>query len=978
MGRMGRKTAVELSDRIIRGGKVLFIVTMLLLDLFIIVFNTTDRSDPLQFEEPEMLESWVITNPSGSKILADNSYRYEYSDKGIFVCDTVLPDHIQDDTYFGVIIGGDAEVYVNGELRKDFVSERDIKIPGGVVKRFYFLVPLTAADAHGQLKMIRKGTTRMGQVYQEAFVANAGDLYHYLMDNYGLSLQLAQVLLVFALVIFAISIGMRFLYRRSIAMTFGSLGIIVISAWIVTNSYAYPFVYHHYHIDGILNYLLCMLIPFSVVFYLDALQKGRYRIVMAGVTLLSFANYGLWTFLHFMELVSFSAALSVINVILAIQILAVLAVIGLDVLRGKVTEYKYTALGTVGFMICAMAELILLNFFTILHDDIPMLVGLAILLSTAVLQQIVDLKKVSDERQTAIALSAAKTDFLASMSHEIRTPINAILGMNEMILRENKDPVIGDYANSVKSSGNMLLMLVNDVLDFSKIEAGKLEINPGKYSFSKMLRDILPILKERADEKKLELRIELAEEIPDGQIADEFRIRQVLINLINNAIKYTDSGSVLLLAGGEYTESRTYRLKLTVKDTGRGISEEGQAHLFEAFSRADLKKNGNIEGTGLGLAIVKNIMDSVGGSIGVSSELGRGSEFIATFPVEVFDKTPADINTAQTLVTAEETDRGCDFIAPSARILAVDDNASNLRIVSLFLKRTEVVLDTCDSGLKALDLCRTNAYDLILLDHMMPEMDGIETLARIRRDEISRNRKTTVIVLTANAIAGSRQMYLDAGFADYLTKPIDSLLLEQTVKKYLPAEKVVAVKLEDRQKEPAKEGRQGSGAGPQPHREPLKMASITYPPEDGSEKVEVTYRTLAETEDPFSPLSEPTGGTRSLKERLASVDGLNYDVALRYAGGKEETLEQIVDGIAEEGEETVARMRSALAEGDISKYGVEAHAIKGLTAMLGLQSFSDRAKAHEFATYDGDLEFIRGDSEKFLAAYREICEHLKN
>ena len=313
--------------------------------------------------------------------------------------------------------------------------------------------------------------------------------------------------------------------------------------------------------------------------------------------------------------------------------------------------------------------------------------GLGFLLTFVVVQQVDDLRKLNMEKQRMIDISEAKTRFLASMSHEIRTPINAILGMNEMILRENEDSVITEYSRSIKSSGKMLLMLVNDVLDFSKIEAGKLEINESRFLMSDMLFDVLSLIKERADEKSLELRTELTDDIPNELISDEFRIRQILINLMNNAVKYTDKGSVTLTLGGSYTDSG-YELSITVSDTGKGIRKEDQADLFEAFSRADVRANANIEGTGLGLAIVKSIVDSMKGTLGVSSEYGVGSQFWVRLPVRYADKAPlgSDFMQRRDRSPAEKT--GSSFTAPDARVLVVDDNQSNLTIVKLFLKRT--------------------------------------------------------------------------------------------------------------------------------------------------------------------------------------------------------------------------------------------------------------------------------------------------
>ncbi|MBO7531613.1 MAG: response regulator, partial [Lachnospiraceae bacterium] len=592
-------------------------------------------------------------------------------------------------------------------------------------------------------------------------------------------------------------------------------------------------------------------------------------------------------------------------------------------------EYLFTAIGFIGFLTCCIVELILIHSVIMLEDADPMILGLAILLTLTIAQQIHDLRRSREERQKVMEMSEAKTRFLASMSHEIRTPINAILGMNEMIIRENNDPVIDEYARSAKSSGKMLLMLVNDVLDFSKIEAGKMEITNGEFKLSSLLRDIYPMLKERADEKKLFLNVSIQGDVPNGQISDEFRIRQILINLINNAIKYTDAGFVFLEIGGRYNKSGGFDLKLNVKDTGRGIREEEKNTLFDAFARADMNKNRDIEGTGLGLSIVKSIVDSMNGKIYVTSTYGEGSTFSVIIPVGVSDRKCLKQDFMNDPEGSSANSDGCDFTAPDAKILAVDDNNSNLRIVTLFLKRTGIVPDTCDGGLKAIEMCRNKKYDLILLDHMMPDPDGMGTLDLIRSDSKSLNRDTTVVVLTANAVAGSRKMYLDAGFADYLTKPVDSAILEQTVKKYLPPEKIIPVT-----------GRPSGSANAEAA--------------DGDE--EELYE---------------------IEKKLSRIEGLDVEVAMNYAGNDEVILEEVVSTIASGCEEMIASLRKALEEEDYDSYHRDTHSIKGLMATIGLSSLSERAKKHEFAARDLDTEFIKKDCEGFIEEYRTVCEKLK-
>ncbi|MBR4528941.1 MAG: response regulator [Lachnospiraceae bacterium] len=900
--------------------RIIFFVVLFASFAGLFYFSSIDRSEPIENKDPLFIGEWAVTGPDGETFRAGSSYRNDGKRTGMFTMVSTLPEIPSDDSWFCFIVGGDVAVYINGEMRKDFIASRDVVVPGGCVKRFYMRVPLTTADSGAEVRIVRNSTTRSGFVYQNTFVADSGTFFDFMMSRYGMSVLLELILLVFSLVIVIISLVMMFMYRRRIEMLYGAMSIFVIAAWLITNSFLYPFLFGHYHVDGVMNYMLCLMMPFGLAIYLDALQHGRYRGIMSAVLCVSTVNLIVWPILHFTGTFPFPDALLLIDLFLGVELLTVAGVMIADLIRGGMKAYKYTAIGFSGFLVCGLGEIMVLNFLPIVNGDILMLTGLAFMLSLTVVQQIIDLRKAREEGRRAMDLSEAKTRFLANMSHEIRTPINAILGMNEMILRENRDPVISDYANSVRSSGQMLLMLVNDVLDFAKIEAGKMEIHEAEFTFSSLLKGIMPMLKERADEKDIKLRMFILSEVPDGMISDEFRIRQILINLINNAIKYTDAGSVALMLGGDYAGDDSFLFRMSVKDTGRGISEEDQKHLFEAFARADVKKNRSIEGTGLGLAIVKNIVDSMGGEISVSSRYGEGSEFTVYLPVRITDRTPLREDYEKQAAGGNKAERTAAYIAPQANVLAVDDNTSNLKIVKLFLKRVGIVPELCGSGSAALELCKKKKYDLILMDHMMPEPDGITVLGMIRSDFSSPNRDTPVVVLTANAVAGSGELYARAGFADYLTKPIDSALLEKTVRKYLPEDKVL----------------------------PAGEDVSTEQPADGAD-------------------------VHPVRRRLGRIEGLDYETALFHAGGDEDLLQEMVGAVAAECEEKIAGMREDMAAENWEGYGVTAHAIKGLMATVGLQDLSERAKKHEFAAKGKDIAFIRSDCEAFLEAYREVC-----
>ena len=393
-------------------------------------------------------------------------------------------------------------------------------------------------------------------------------------------------------------------------------------------------------------------------------------------------------------------------------------------------------------------------------------------------------------RLAAVRANQAKGDFLANMSHEIRTPMNAIIGMNEMVMREEISPKALQYSQDIHNAGQTLLAIINDILDFSKIESGKMEIVPVVYELSSLLIDVLVMVTGKVHDKGLNLVTDVAPDIPHQLFGDEIRIRQIVLNLINNAVKYTEKGTVTLKVGCQREKEKRLLLEIAVIDTGIGIKEEDIGKLFNSFQRVDMAVNRNVEGTGLGLAITKQLTEQMEGHIQVESVYGRGSVFRVSLPQTIMDEAPiGDFANTASGRRADEPEE-ISFTAPDARILIVDDNKVNLVVAKGLLKETGIQIDAVLSGAEALEMIRTNKYDIILLDHMMPVMDGMETLERMRGQEENMSRDAAVIALTANAISGSREMYLAAGFEDYLSKPINAARYKEMVRKYLPPELV--------------------------------------------------------------------------------------------------------------------------------------------------------------------------------------------
>ncbi len=412
-----------------------------------------------------------------------------------------------------------------------------------------------------------------------------------------------------------------------------------------------------------------------------------------------------------------------------------------------------------------------------------------------------------EEKVRAESASNAKSDFLANMSHEIRTPINAVLGMNEMIIREDNraldvaesDPVlvqealenINVYAGDVKKAGHNLLAIVNDILDFSKIEAGRMELAEAPYQLSSLINDINNMIMFKAQDKGLVFNVEADPSLPDELSGDEVRVRQILTNLLNNAVKYTEKGSVILKLRGKKQDENTLILTIVVWDTGIGIKPEDKEQLFNKFERLEMDRNSTVEGTGLGLAITHNLIELMGGNIEVESEYGKGSIFTVNIPQKIVSgSTLGDLQTRLKDNAPGNRPYKESFRAPDATILIVDDTRINLTVAVNLLKNTKMKIDTATSGEEAVNMASKTRYDVIFMDQRMPGMNGTEAFHKIRETENGASKDVPVICLTADAVIGAKERYLSEGFSDYLTKPIDNFALEKLLMKYLPDGKV--------------------------------------------------------------------------------------------------------------------------------------------------------------------------------------------
>lgn len=516
----------------------------------------------------------------------------------------------------------------------------------------------------------------------------------------------------------------------------------------------------------------------------------------------------------------------------------------------------------------------------------------------------------SDELREAKAMAdkanSAKSEFLANMSHEIRTPINAIMGMNEMILRECEQEDIEEYAQNIHSASQTLLSLINDILDISKIESGKMEIIDRTYDMADLLSDVINMVRIKAEDRNLWFYIDIDETIPCELWGDGTRNRQILINILNNAVKYTKEGGVTLSVSGEHMERDQILLKIQVADTGIGIRKEDIPKLFRNFERLDLEENRNVEGTGLGLAITYRLVEQMGGRIDVESEYGVGSTFTVYLPQGIMNDNPIGDFQKKYRATIKQSSHQYreSFIAPDARILVVDDTSLNLLVISQLLKKTRVQVDTCLSGKECLYMVEKEHYDVILLDHMMPEMDGIETLKILKNMYNHKCQDTSVIALTANAIVGVREMYMREGFSDYLSKPVDAHDLEEMLRKYIPADKIKPVTEEIKAKHTGE-----------------RRAANSVPEETDRQD------------------------TQTAEKR----QWLDVNMGISYCADSEEVYKEALQEFCDVEQEMLQMLNQAYESEDWVNYTIHIHGLKSSALSIGARKLSDEAASLEKA-----------------------------
>lgn len=530
-------------------------------------------------------------------------------------------------------------------------------------------------------------------------------------------------------------------------------------------------------------------------------------------------------------------------------------------------------------------------------------------------------RQLKDLHQEAMAANSAKSNFLANMSHEIRTPINTILGMDELILREAQNINVIEYAQNIKNEGKTLMSLINDLLDFSKIESGKMELTEVQYAFSSLLHDVVAMFSIRAEEKGLDFNVEVTESLPSMLYGDEIRIKQILGNLLSNAVKYTERGAIGIIVDWAPRNEKTIVLSITVKDSGIGIRKEDMGTIFDKFKRFDTVRNNKVEGTGLGMSITSQLLKLMDGEISIGSEYGVGSEFKVLIPQTVVDDTPIGGYSYRKPLPGQEN-AGETFTAPKGKVLVVDDNIMNRVVVRGLLKRTLLQIEEAAGGEECLKKTMDTRYDIILMDHMMPGIDGVETLRRLRLQN-GACKDTIVIALTANAVVGVKDFYLEHGFDDYMSKPISGRLLEELLVKYLPDDLVSK-------------------------REVSKRINVINAKQRGFRPEEI--------------------------RKVLAVERIDLQGGLEQMDGQKDLYRQSAKVFATLCEERLRLLHEYIRKEDVPAYVALVHAVKGDAKLLGASELENIARESEKMGKEGNLAYLRDKFPLLSAEYQRIAQ----
>lgn len=919
----------------------LLAVTLLMLAFLVVGEIVFPDERDRQEQDCQVFEAqWYQELENGERIAVEvpGSVPAEFGELVTLV--TTLPeDLLSDDVICFRPIWQDVDIYVGGELRVSYSTEETR--PFGLNSAFkYVFLELEEADAGKELRYCFSSNSKYTGVMRACYIGNRTGIWTQFIQEFGLRSVIAITLLLLSIACIIVCAIFKVSYKKGLPLAYLGWTVFLCALWILSETEFRQLIIKNVSVLTNCTYLCLMLLPFPIVIYINEIQNGRYKKIYTAPLIYSTVILVAGMVLQVTDTMQFVQQLPYIHVGIIWSTISVITTITIDVFTKKIGEYLPVSIGVYGMLFTAVVEMVLYYMDMGISLGTVLLIGLLFLLIMAVIKTGQDLFRSEKNRQQAVMAKDAQAKFLASMSHEIRTPINAVIGMNEMILREGDNEAVMEYARNIQSASNMLLGLVNDILDLSKIESGQLELIADNYSLLPLIKDEVLLLNARAVGKPISTHIDINPNLPSMYYGDELRIKQILTNLLSNAVKYTKEGTVSLNVSFKLLDEETAELCFKVSDTGVGIKNEDLPKLFDSFARFELNKNRNIEGTGLGLNIAKQLVDLMQGSIMVESEYGKGSTFTVTIPQRIIDKQPVG-NIGGSILSIHKLEEKTEilFTAPKASILVVDDNAMNLSVIKALLKRTGIKVDTAISGEECLTLSKLRHYNIILMDHMMPEMDGVETLRRLRTDNSNANQKTTVIVLTANAIAGCREQYMEYGFDDYISKPVQADRLDAILMQYLP-EKLVHI--------------------------------------SGNTKADIKNSVNKSTKEDVKEAEEAKD--KKMEKEIMVRDGtttedmlyIDKTLGLSYCMDSEDMYKEILKVFIEQIEEYLPQLETAFSNCDWQQYAIITHAIKSNSKNIGAVNFAEYSLQHETAGKEEDAGYILVEYEEYVRVLKSL------
>lgn len=818
----------------------------------------------------------------------------------------------------------DVTIYIDGELRLDYNT--DNSRPFGINSPMrYLFVELSETDAGKELTYQFSSHSKYAGNMRISYIGDRLSIWLYLLEDSGVQMLIAIFLFLMSSSCIIVCGILKVIYKKALPLIHLAWTIFFCAFWMLSEIAFRQVLVKNISILSCYAYWSLMLIPIPLLLFINEIQNRRYQKIYFVPIVYSMAILTIGSFFQVFDIMQFVQQVPFIHIGLLYSILCILVTITIDTFKKRISEYLFVGIGVYGMLLTAIIEMSVYYLGSNLSLGTVLAIGLLFLLIMAIIKTGQDLLYSEQKKQQAIMAREAQSKFLANMSHEIRTPINAIIGMNEMILRENDNEAVADYAHNIQNANNMLLGLINDVLDFSKIEYGQFELVENTYHLATLIQDEMLLLKARTAEKPISTELDIDPRLPSSLLGDELRIKQVLTNLLSNAVKYTNEGSVTLKAFFKQSVDDTIELCFSVIDTGIGIRPEDLDKLFDSFKRLELDKNRTIEGTGLGLNIAKQLVDLMHGTITVESEYGKGSAFTISIPQKIIDKQPITNLEASLNEHKKETRTPKNlFTAPNASILIVDDNSMNLSLMKGLLKRTKMQVDLASSGKTCLELTSNKHYDIIFMDHMMPEFDGVETLHTLRADSSNPNQNAIVIALTANAIAGCREMYLEYGFNDYFAKPVQADKLDELLIQYLPKD----------------------------------FVHMANSPKSKAHKA----------------TKQSVGLPKEMPDDLLLID---RKTGLSHCLNSEDFYHEMLCEFCIQSKEYLTKLDKYFKNRDFKNYAAVAHGIKGGSLNIGACNFSNLSLQHELAAKEENADFITAGYDDYVAMLKALIKKIE-